>query len=93
LTDPLVKIESPVKPIEKQEILLQLHRTVVLEQQPQQRLAVSGNNATVENADIKAAMTPDGSNTASVTDNIQPAVYKELDTETDDERKVYYWVL
>ena len=46
---------------------------------------VSGGNPSVNNADIfKVSVTPDQSNIAA-NENIQPAVYKELDTE--DEKK------
>ncbi|MEO8171886.1 MAG: hypothetical protein ABI581_02340 [Sediminibacterium sp.] len=47
--------------------------------------AVSGDNAIADHADIKTSMAPDGSNTAGNNNIIQPAVYKELDTE--DEKK------
>lgn len=50
-------------------------------------IAVSGDNASVEHADIKTPMAPDGSSAGNNNDNIQPAVYKELDTETEDEKK------
>ncbi|MDB5209979.1 MAG: hypothetical protein JWQ30_806, partial [Sediminibacterium sp.] len=84
-TDPVIaKTEIPVTPVEtqKQDIVSttsqnSFQTTIATTQQ------VSGDHPTVENVEItKTVMTPDGS---IPNDNIQPAVYKELDTE--DEKK------
>jgi anti-sigma factor RsiW len=82
----LVTSEPAAKPIEKQDLVAVAphsgFQTITTT-----TLAVSGNNTIVENADIKAPAPSDVSSTASINDNIQPAVYKELDTETEDEKK------
>lgn len=81
----LVKNEPVVTPAEKQKqdvVAATTHSG--FDTAPTTTLAVSGDNATVEHTDIKAPVAPDGSS-AGNNDNIQPAVYKELDTE--DEKK------
>jgi hypothetical protein len=83
---PLAKVELPVKSIEKQDIVAATPHNG-FETTTSTTLAVSGDHATVENADMKASAAPDGSIDAGIKPNIQPAVYKELDTETEDEKK------
>lgn len=87
VTNPVVKNELPVKPIEtqKQEIVAATHSG--FETTASTTSAVSGDNPTVDNADMKAPAAPDGSGTVNNNNIIQPAVYKELDTETEDEKK------
>lgn len=52
---------------------------------PSSTLRVSGDNPVLDNVDmVKAVNTPDNNNS---TENAQPAVYRELDTESADQKK------
>ncbi|MES2370966.1 MAG: hypothetical protein V4557_00200 [Bacteroidota bacterium] len=86
VTEAFVKNEPPEKSIEKQDIV-EITPHSSFQTTVATTLAVSGGNPTVDNADMKTPDTPDGSNIVNSNYNIQPAVYKELDTETEDEKK------
>lgn len=81
-----VKNDVPVKPVatQKQDIIASVtHNGFETATSTTQK--VSGGNPSVDNADlVRAAMTPDRSNSVA-NEDVQSAVYKELDTE--DEKK------
>ncbi len=83
----LVKSDMPVQPVvtQKQDIIASVTHNGFETTATSITQKISGGNPSVDNAGlIRTAMTPDGGNTL-VNENVQPAVYKELDTE--DEKK------